>query len=696
MIQFLSPAQRVWFLGSLLLIANTALAYSDLPLGIKAVILLMGVLLPVVLLFLSTPKEALGPEQRELSFLAGPGLTLAVIGLGLVLRFIHLTDFRPWLTGDESQNAFHVIDLIDHPHWQFFYSQGEQPPLLIWSLTPFFKFCADPFFSLLFLPALLSSLALLTGWAAARALFPGSFGFFLTALLALSFWPLNFGRFCEQGTLVPFWELTALTLLIWAFHAPDENRQRWRLFLLGLWTGLGTLAYTSWLVIGAGLTVVTFAFFFQRNIRAFGMFLLGSVITALPFLFSALSQGYLNHLSDVAQAGHFFGYDHQLTALSYITSLFWGNLHVGTSYGPRWGGMLNPILSTGFFLGLSQLWARRREAFARWTVFGLLLSLLPGLLSADYVEHYRIVQAMPFILLVAVLGMQEVVLSFSPAKTRMIAAVFLFLASFGLDMNHLWKPVKDAGFADLGLSEEVRQDNVKAYRLLESAKDQMGPGLIFTDFLLASHNNSLSVMTHGFNAAMNPKLDPQKARWAGVIINVNYQPFLSARFPHSQWRWISEGGSETDGGLTVGLIPLNDQTRPVFRTWLRAHDVFHRLNVEWIDNLNLKEPDQQAEANLVNYEAQMAADPFLESCFDEWKSQYHYGYSFEKNIEALQRAVRKGYPAAHLYFKLGYFLLEERRFPEARAAFEQALSQKPNYTNADGYLQLIDQRFSGK
>jgi tetratricopeptide (TPR) repeat protein len=118
--------------------------------------------------------------------------------------------------------------------------------------------------------------------------------------------------------------------------------------------------------------------------------------------------------------------------------------------------------------------------------------------------------------------------------------------------------------------------------------------------------------------------------------------------------------------------------------------------VEWIDNLNLKELDQQAEANLASYETQMAADPFLESCFDEWKSQYHYGYSLKKNIEALQRAMRKGYPAAHLCFKLGYFLYVDHRLPEARAAFEQALRQKPDYTDAAGYLQLIDQRFSGK
>ena len=399
MIQFLSPSQRTWFFGSLLLTANTVLAYSDLSLGVKTVILALGVLLPVSLLFITIPHEASGTDRREISFSVNPGLTLAVIGLGLVLRFIHLTNFRPWPNGDESENAFLAINLLHHPHWQFFYTEGEQPPLLIWCLTPFFRFCENPFFSLWFLPALLSSLALLAGWALARILFPESFAFLLTSILALSFWPLNFGRFCQQGPFIPFWEMTALLLLVWAFRAPDEKRHR-RIFLLGLWTGLGTLAYTSWLVVGAGLTAAAFVLFFPKNIRAFGFFLLGSVITALPFLFSAFSPGYLNHLSDVSSSGSLYGSNHTLTALSYITSLFWGNVHLGTSYGPRWGGMLNPVLSTGFFLGLGLLWARRREALAKWIAFGLLLGLLPGLLSADYVEHYRVIQAMPFVLLV--------------------------------------------------------------------------------------------------------------------------------------------------------------------------------------------------------------------------------------------------------------------------------------------------------
>ncbi len=695
MIQFLPPHQRILSLAFLLLVANTLLAYSSLSLEIKAFICVFGILFPLLLLFQHFPNK--GSDQRELSFSVSPWMIFTVIGLGIALRFVHLTDFRPWPTGDESQNAFLAIDLMNHPHWQFFYTAGEQPPLLIWGLVPFFRSGADPFFALWFLPALLSSLALLVGWAVTRTLFPRSFAFLLTSFWALSFWPLHFGRFCQQGTLIPFWELTALGLLVWAFRASDGNKQHQRLFLLGLWTGSGTLTYTSWLVVGAGLTTVVFVLFFQKNIRAFGTFLLGSVLGAIPFLFSASSPAYLNHLAEVSQAGHLYDARHQaLTAASYLTSLFWGNLQVGTSYGPRWGGMLNPVLATGFFLGLGLLWAQRRETFARWTAFGLLLGLLPGLLSADYVEHYRVIQVMPFVLFIAALGAREFVLSFGTAKAQAMAAVSICLVSFALDMNHLWKPIHDAGFADLGLSEEVRQDNAKAYRLLDSAKDHLGPGLIFTDFLLTSHNNSLSAMTYGFNAALNPKLDPEKARWAGVIANVHYQSFLARRFPGSQWRWISKGSPETDGGLTVGLIPLNDQDRPVFQNWTKAHAVFHRLNVEWIETLNQKDLYQQAETNLTNYDAQMAADPFLESCFDEWKSQYHYGDSFGKNIEALRQAVRKGYPAAHLYFKLGYFLLGDHRITEARVAFEQALRQKPNYTDAAGYLQFIDQKFPQK
>lgn len=696
MTPFLSPPQRTWFFGVFLLIANMVLAYSSLSLVIKAVILVLGILLPVGFLLLSAPHEARVLDRSDLHFSIRPWMTFAVIGLGLLFRFVHLTNFRPWPTGDESQNAFLAIDLIKNPHWQFFYTAGEQPPLLIWSLMPFFRYGSNPFFDLWFLPAFFSSLALLAGWAAARAFFPKSFTFFLTSLLALSFWPLNFGRFCQQGALIPFWELAALGLLAWVHRSTEKTQRERRLFLLGLWSGLGTLTYTSWLVVGAGLAIAVLVLFFQKASRACAFFFLGSLITAFPFLLSALSPGYFNHLSDISQAGHLYSVGHQAqTALSYLTSLFWGNLQVGTSYGPRWGGMLNPVLATTFFLGVGTLWAHRKESWVRWTLFAMGLGLLPGLLSADYVEHYRIIQAMPFLLLISAVGIQEILLSFSPGKTRILMAVMLGLFSFGLDMNHLWKPLKDAGFADLGLSAEVRQDNEKAYHLLDSAHRQLGPGLIFTDFLLTSHNNSLSAMTYGFNAALNPRFDPEKAQWVGIVINVNYQPFLAKRFPHSQWRWISQDSPETDGGLTVGLIPLNNSNHPLFRTWLEAHDVFHRLNVKWIDILNRKDLYQQAEDRLNDHDIQMDKDPFLESCYDEWKSQYHYGNSFERNIDALEQAVKKGYPAAHLYFKLGYFLLMEHHVPAARKAFEQALKSPLNYTNAAGYLQLIEQGFPG-
>jgi hypothetical protein len=363
---------------------------------------------------------------------------------------------------------------------------------------------------------------------------------------------------------------------------------------------------------------------------------------------------------------------------------------VGTSYGPSWGGMLNPLLSASFLIGVLELYLHRREGLPRWILFFFFMGLLPGLLAADYVELNRILQVMPFLLLVAAVGLQKLFLSLKPGKGRVVAVVLLGASSFFLDLNHLLKPLRDAGFANESIPQDVLDDNRKAYAVLDSVQKQMGPGLLFTDFLLLSHNHSLSVTTYWFNAALNPKLDPHRARWAAIVTNVHYQHYLAKRFPKAQWFWIDQNVPEEDGGLTVGVIPVDAGDEAVIEKWAEAHLIFHDLNIQAENILSKKNLYRQAESDLSKNSAFMAQDPFLESCYDEWAAQYHYGPTFEKNIQAIQRAIQKGYPTAHLYCKLGNFLLADHQWQEARNAYQMALTQKPNYTVAAAALQYLD------
>jgi len=687
--------KSLWLLGGVLLASNSILSYSSLPPWSKLLIFCFGILIPLIAFILKTPPEkgAMVTEGRSFSDWRSSWIWAVLIGLALFLRFYRITDFHLWPTGDEGLHGFLAIDLVQNPRWQFFYTVGQHPPLLIWFLAFFFKFFTSPLFNLWFLPAVFSVLAVLAGFAVSRLFFSSSFSLVFTGLLAFSFWPLYFGRFCIQGVFIPFWELVCFLLLVYAIKSKNpQERDRW-LLALGFWTGLGSLTYTSWLVVLFALTVTVFVLFFKKSIRSFYLYLAGLGAACLPFVLSAFSpgSGFGNHMISSTISSHFFTLRQQaLNSISYLTSLFWGCGQAGASYGPVWGGMLNPVLAACFQIGLLELFLHRRDGFARWTAFFLGAGLLPGLLTADYVGFNRVIQVMPFLILVAAIGLQRLFLSLKPGKGRIGAALILGLSSFALDLNHLVLAQK------AGAGAALSDDNLAAYRLLDSARSQLGPGLLFTDFLPLSHNHSLNVGTYWFNAALNPKLDPAQSRWAGVITNVHYQHYLAGRFPKSQWFWIDQNSPGNDGGLTVGIIPLTAENQALFQLWMKAHAIFHDLNVQAENIQNQKDLYIQAEMDFPKYDSLMGQDPFLESTYDEWISQYHYGTGYLKNIEAIRRAIQKGYPTACLYCELGNFYWAEGHFPEARDAYRTALAQKPNYTVAADLVRYMDKLISEK
>ncbi len=84
--------------------------------------------------------------------------------------------------------------------------------------------------------------------------------------------------------------------------------------------------------------------------------------------------------------------------------------------------------------------------------------------------------------------------------------------------------------------------------------------------------------------------------------------------------------------------------------------------------------------------------PFLESCFWEKIAENEYGdRNYAGQIDALNQAVEKGWPTAHLYNDLGALFLRRSRLPEARESFEKALRCSPDYTSAAAGLQALEQ-----
>jgi len=683
-----------WIIFFIFSAANYFLSHESLSYMTKGWVAVLGLILPGLILTLVYTNEKnddlFFAENND--FFSGKWFLLLLASLAVFLRFFHLTDFYLWPGGDEALHGFLAIPLSVQWNWQFFYTVGEHPPLLIWCLAPIFKYFDSPFFNTWFLPAFFSSIAVLAGYWASREIFSKSFSWFFSFLLAFSFWPLYFGRFCHQGLFIPFWEMAGFGLLALFLKTKKTSGKMIVAFGLGLWVGLGSLTFTAWAVVILlfCITVAAIWWYGQRNALIYpALYVLGLLMGLCPFVVAAIHTGYGNHLIDTSSASHYFSSVHEwITHFSYLTSLFWGPIESGASYGPVWGGILNPILSSCFFIGFIELVSRRKEKITLWILAAFFILLLPGLLSSDYVEFNRVIQVMPILLLITALGLQR--LAGSLSRDMQWLLIPLLFCSFLFDANHLLKPAVEGPAWKLDFKKESDDENYRAYQIFEDEYSKNGPGLIFPDFMPLTHGHTIHVTTYHFNAALNPKLKTVQPKWAGLMVNVHYQPFLERRFPGSVWKTVSLV-PQGQGGSVVGIIPVNANDIATFNCWKQVHQYFYEQNLLAENMYNDPKKYQSVLEHFSEGYPLMKGDPFLESCFGEWVTQFHWPKDHQQNILLMKYAIQSGYPCAHLYFKLGEYLFLDGRLAEAKSAFEKAMSCHPNQTEAGDWLQTTNQ-----
>src|SRR5262249_50311808 len=84
-------------------------------------------------------------------------------------------------------------------------------------------------------------------------------------------------------------------------------------------------------------------------------------------------------------------------------------------------------------------------------------------------------------------------------------------------------------------------------------------------------------------------------------------------------------------------------------------------------------------------------DPFLESCWWEKVAQNEYmDDHFRAQTTALEQALKRGIPTAHLYNDLAALYFRHGRLPEARAAYEKAIKSVPDHTSALAGLTALE------
>ena len=704
------PSYSPWACFFIFLAANTLLSYFPLSLETRLWIGLLGLFLPFLWAYLS-PIPSARPnnflDQREFLPSVPLGAWALVALLAVAARFTSLTSLFVWPNFDESSYGFDAYQLAGGVPPRFFYGVSQAPPLYVWGLGLFFKIFGTSLFTLRFFPALISLSAVPLAYAAARTYFSKSFSFLCALLTAGSFWPVFVGRFSLMTILILPMECLALLALGKFLKAPSEPAREKAAWGLGVVWGLGFYTHLHWpvVVVLTALPIVVWFWNHGKKGKAWGLTARlagGTLGLSFPIFLAAAFQHYGGYLSHLWAFNGDFSWEKQLSVwASCLTSPFWGmdpNVH---TYQPQWGGFLNPVLASLFFLGALEAVRHGQRPLYRWLAVGYFLCLLPGLLTQD-METFRLFPMVPILILVALLGFTNL-LAAKPWKNLLLISG-IFLCAMVLDSVHLfgfyhriWNDPTSWGYYTKSVGR------YRAFGILEKDWRQQGPGFIFPDFVQGLPDQSLSVATYSYNAALNPSLSLSEVRWAAILTNVNYKPFLQNRFPDGTAYALSKDFTEPDGGWMLFAFPLDEDRRKTLEGWCQAQNAlesFEDVNLCYV----MGRPFDRDLESLSSLEPSFRGDPFLQAAFYEKQAdletkqilletggkttipQAALGSITEPAVHSLEEALTEGYPAAHLYFHLGELWLMAQKPQEAQRAFHQALHAPLNLTDASRFL----------
>lgn len=628
------------------------------------------------------PGSPLSPRTLALLFVAFWILLLWT-------RSFRLGEAPAWPIMDEGRKGFFAMELFGRWDDRILWGESQIEPLYLWGLAAFFHVVPPSLESLRLYPALLSVLLVLTGYAAARTYWSRGGALLAAGLLAFTFWPFTFSRLCMRAGALPILECAALGL--W-FAWERREKEAGGLFLasiLGLACGLGFYTYTAWPIVAVffALAVATRILEKPRKWPDGVVFLLLCVPTSLPWLGARLGSGGLGYpLSLLSPADLFPSF------CRYIAGCFAMGFH-SAPFGPIWGGFLNPILGALVLVGLGgALTTGSLRSRSLW-IGGFVLALLPGALTAG-VEMHRVTPLLPWFLILIVRG-TEMLARGLPRRGVLALGLLLGAGSFFLDAYHFFGPYQERERLAPANRQWRSQERERAFQVLRSVAQERGPGWILTDFMTDYVDQTLTVATFPIDA-LRQEGGSSSVRWAAILVNSNYEPFLKERFPGSSWRWLASDIPTRNGGMVLGLLPLDHRTGPILERWRSAHRQASRL-VSRMMNLG---PDASFEALREEWEGarpEFQGDPFLESVYWEKMGLLDArGFRYEAVIRDCQEGLRLGYPSANLYNQLGVVLRLEGRIPEARRAFQKALRCPVNRTPADSYLRQMGPSSDGE
>ena len=510
----------------------------------------------------------------ETDFAVPPWLWACLIAGALLPRLWRLESLSVWPVADEGMYGYFATRLEQGWNWKLVNSPFNIAVPYSWILFTSFRLFQNSLMALWLAPALL-------GWGCLwffpflnRKIIPAPTAFYAFCWMAFGFWPLYLGRFSHQAVFFVFWEcLSAFVLLRCldssAGDAALESRWRWLAFL----TGLGFYTYLAWPMAAFIICAACLSRPLQpwsKRLTAFVQFGLLALLPAIPLFFS-MGRNYHFYLEHLWSLGTPAGLWQRLQLpAAYFKNIFWGpGVRDLFGYGPFWGGLLNPVQTSLFFLGAAALLKPRFQTKRLWVAAILAVLSTPAFLTNNF-EMMRLTGLLPLLAYVIALGTRDLLASFPPLKAAVVFSLVL-TGSFLLDSHHLFQvypeiPKTHPNYYGMHKSPEYG----KAFAILKPLSQKEGPGLLLFNAVPDPYDQTLFVASYSFNAAENPRLDPKAASWAAVLANIHEEIYLSKVFPGMKWVWLSEGLHREDGGLMLAVVPIDTASRERIQRWARA------------------------------------------------------------------------------------------------------------------------------
>lgn len=500
----------------------------------------------------------------ETGFAVPPWLWACLITGALLPRLWRLASLSQWPVADEGMFGYFATRLEQGWDWRLVHTPANNPAPYSWILFAFFRIFHNSLETLWLVPALLGWGCLLFCPFLNRKQVPASTAFAAACWMAFGFWPLYLGRFSHQAVFFVFWECLSAFVLLWCLDSSAkerarDNRWRWLAFL----TGLGFYTYLAWPLVAFIICMATLSRPIQpwsRRLWAFSQFGLVALLPALPLFFS-LGRNYhfyLEHLWALGTPASFWE-RFQLPA-AYFKNIFWGPGSPGSfGYGPLWGGLLNPVQASLFFLGAASLVKPSFRKSGLWIAVALAVLSAPAFLTNSF-EIMRLTGLIPLLAYASALGTRELLAALAPVKAAVVFPLVL-AGSFFLDSHHLFQVYPDAPKAFpayYGMHKSPEYE--KAFAVLKPLSQKEGPGLLLLNAIPDPFDQTLSVASYSFNAAENRRLDFNAVSWAAILANIHEEIYLSKAFPGMKWVWLSAELHREDGGLILAVIPIGSSS----------------------------------------------------------------------------------------------------------------------------------------